>query len=243
MEELPLWIHSIDLGNGLRTPGYWPPDTQVAITEAIDALDFRGKRVLDVGCLDGLWSFEAERRGAAEVYAIDLTSQARPSREPYFRLACELLNSKARYFPDLSVFDVGELGRDDFDIVLYLGVYYHLRDPVLSFARLRQVMPEGATLLAEGQAIDVPEVYARFFYRDAFQGDRTNWWIPSVPCLREWVECSFFEIESEDWRPDQRRVPATTGRSVISATAVSRADPKLACPDRELERFDLNAYE
>ena len=157
MEALPLWMHTIDLGGGVVTPGAWTPEDQAGTLGALEQIDFRGKKVLDVGCLDGLWSFEAERRGAAEVYATDLVSQVTPNREPYFRLAHELLGSRARYVPDLSVFDVARLGVRDFDVVLYLGVYYHLRDPLLSFARLRQVMRTGAVLLVEGQVIDAPE--------------------------------------------------------------------------------------
>src|SRR6266496_2065088 len=72
------WVHTIDLGQGLVTPGAWPPSP--LIRKAFDSLDFVGKRVLDVGCWDGLWSFEAERRGAGEVYATDCVSQ-RPHRE------------------------------------------------------------------------------------------------------------------------------------------------------------------
>jgi tRNA (mo5U34)-methyltransferase len=244
VEELPIWIHTIDLGDGLVTPGVWPPESRAGIAAALEQIDLQGKKVLDIGCLDGFWSFEAERRGAAEVYATDLTSQARPDREPYFRLAKELLGSRVQYFPDLSVFDVARLGVNDFDVVLYLGVYYHLRDPVLSFARLRQVMRDGAVLLVEGQAIDATEAYARFFYREAFQADRSNWWVPTIPCLQEWIESSFFAIEDEQWLPHED-VPtlANTGRHVIRARAERRADPQIACPDPELEAFDLNRYE
>ena len=171
-------------------------------------------------------------------------SQVTPNREPYFRLAHELLGSRARYVPDLSVFDVDRLGIRNFDVVLYLGIYYHLRDPLLSFARLRQVMHPGALLLVEGQVIDAPEVYARFFYREHYLGDRSNWWIPTIPCLRQWVEASFFEIEEEypQTYSDMPLVPQT-GRYVLRARAVERADPNIAFPDRELERFDLNRYE
>jgi len=243
MEALPLWIHTIDLGGGVVTPGAWTPEDQAGTLGALEQIDFRSKKVLDVGCLDGLWSFEAERRGAAEVYATDLVSQVTPNREPYFRLAHELLGSRARYVPDLSAFDVARLGVRDFDVVLYLGVYYHLRDPLLSFARLRQVMRTGAVLLVEGQVIDAPEAYARFFYREHYLGDRSNWWIPTIPCLREWVESSFFEIE-EEYRQTYFDMPLVeqTGRVVLRARAVERTDPNIAFPERELERFDLNRY-
>ena len=237
-------MHTIDLGDGLSTPGAWTREDEAATLQAVGEIEFRGQCVLDVGCLDGLWSFEAERRGATEVYATDLVTQVTPNREPYFRLAHQLLESRARYVPDLSVYDVARLGISDFDVVLYLGVYYHLRDPLLSFARLRQVMRTGAILLVEGQVIDAPEVYARFFYREHYLGDRSNWWIPTIPCLRQWVESSFFEIEKE-YPQTYSDMPLVeqTGRYLLRARAVERADANVAFPDRELERFDLNRYE
>ena len=101
----------------------------------------------------------------------------------------------------------------------------------------------GAVLLVEGQVIDAPEAYARFFYREHYLGDRSNWWIPTIPCLREWVESSFFEIE-EEYRQTYFDMPLVeqTGRVVVRARAVERTDPNIAFPERELERFDLNRY-
>ncbi len=243
VESLPLWIHTIDLGDGLATPGLWPKESQVNIASALDTIDFTGRKVLDIGCLDGLWSFDAERRGAAEVIATDLTTQVRPDPEPYFRLAQELLGSGVTYRPDVSVLEVPTLGIRDFDIVLYLGVYYHLRDPLLAFARLRQVMREDAILVVEGQALDDPEPYAHFFYRDRFQGDPSNWWVPSLPCLRQWIESSFFDVVEEAWHP-QRDIPEFphTGRCIMQARAVRRADPLIAFRDPELDPYDLNEY-
>src|SRR5437899_838495 len=96
------WVHTIDLGRGLVTSGAWPPSP--LIRTAFDALEFTGKKVLDVGCWDGLWSFEAERRGAREVYATDCVSQ-RPHRDqPTFALARQILESGVRYYPDLSAY-------------------------------------------------------------------------------------------------------------------------------------------
>jgi hypothetical protein len=68
------WIHQIDLGGGFVTPGQWPPNPM--IEKALADLDFRGKKVLDIGCWDGLYAFAAEQRGASEVYATDLLSSA-----------------------------------------------------------------------------------------------------------------------------------------------------------------------
>jgi tRNA (mo5U34)-methyltransferase len=64
------WSHSIDLGGGVVTPGR-PEITKKLHLEAYNDIDFSGKKVLDIGCWDGLWSFEAEKRAAAKVYATD----------------------------------------------------------------------------------------------------------------------------------------------------------------------------
>jgi tRNA (mo5U34)-methyltransferase len=240
IHSLP-WVHTIDLGHGLVTPGAWPPSP--LIRAALDTIDFRGKTVLDIGCWDGLWSFEAERRGAAEVYATDCTSQ-RPHREqPTFALAHRVLESRVKYYPDLSVYRVADLGMRDFDIVLFCGVYYHLRNPLLALARLREVMKPGAILVIEGEVIhDERRSFVEFFYRDPYAGDYSTWWVPSIRCLREWVECSYFEIvrhcniaegprqpgakaAARKWAKTLLRRRPRYSRSLLLARAVSRPDP------------------
>jgi tRNA (mo5U34)-methyltransferase len=231
------WVHKIDLGGGVVTPGIWG-DHNPSIWKALDDIDFRGKKVLDIGCWDGLWSFEAEKRGAAEVYATDYSSQ-RYTDQSTFRLAHQILGSKARYFPDTSVYHVDRLGVDDFDVVLYAGVYYHLKDPLRSFASLRRVMKEGGQIVVEGGVLDGPEgCYAQFFYRDMHMRDASNWWVPTIPCLRQWVECNFFEVEREydKWSAGENH------RYVLTARAVRRKDPLYFYPDDDLREFDLNDY-
>ena len=75
------WIHTIDLGHGVVTPGRWPAENGAHIRAVIDQLDFSGKKVLDVGCLDGLYSFDAEKKGASEIYSTDLITQVFPPRD------------------------------------------------------------------------------------------------------------------------------------------------------------------
>ncbi len=230
------WMHTIDLGNGRQTPGQWGPPPSFLV-RALDDIDFRGKKVLDIGCWDGLWSFEAERRGAAEVYATDFVRH-RPHRgQPTFRLAQKILGSKARYIPDLSVYDVERLGIRDFDVVLFCGVYYHLKHPLLALTRLRRVIRDGGLILVEGETIPSDRNIAEFYYHESYKNDVSNWWIPSIRCLREWVECSFFRIRHES-SPDE---PPKT-RHAILAEAVRRTDPNYAFPDDDLSAFDLNTY-
>lgn len=248
------WVHTIDLGRGLVTPGAWPPSP--LIRTALDAVDFTDKKVLDVGCWDGLWSFEAEHRGAREVYATDCVSQRPHRQQPTFTLARQILDSRVKYYPDLSVYRVGELGVRDFDVVLFCGVYYHLRHPLLALARLRQVMKEGATLIIEGEVVhDARQSAAEFFYRNGYQGDRSTWWVPSVRCLREWVESSYFEVGrgwnvAEDALQPGLRAAVRRGlkrlarrrprysRSLLLAKAVRRHDGLYPYPDEDLAAFD-----
>ena len=231
------WTHRIDLGHGLVTPGRWPHNPRVF--DALDKIDFRGKKVLDIGCWDGLFSFEAEKRGAAEVYSTDLVSQRELIDQPTFKLAQRILESKAKYFPWISVYDVEQLGVKDFDVVIYAGVYYHLKDPLRSFAKLRRVMKEGAEILVEGAVIDSPECYAKFYYDEPFLYDKTNWWIPTVPCLRQWVECNFIDPFGghQLWDAGNGNL-----RCTMTARAARRTDPNYSCPDDELTGYDLNPY-
>ncbi len=230
------WVHSIDLGGGVCTPGQWGPPPEF-LRKAMDDIDFQGKTVLDIGCWDGLWSFEAERRGAAEVLATDYVRHRNNRDHPTFRLAHKILGSRVRYFPDLNVYDVPRLDRRDIDVILFCGVYYHLKHPLLALARLRQVAREGALILVEGETLPSAENGAQFHYHEAYKNDVSNWWIPSIRCLREWVECSFFRIRHE-YTPG----PGPQTRHAILAEAVRRNDPNYAFPDEELSDFDLNTY-
>ncbi len=253
------WVHQIDLGNGIVTPGRWPPHP--LILKAFETIDFRGKRVLDIGCWDGLWSFEAERRGAAQVVAIDDISQRSYTEQPTFRLAHQALRSSVEYHPDLSVFDLPtRLPEQFFDVILFCGVYYHLKDPLLALARIRRMAADHAVLVIEGDVIDdVKRSFATFSYRSHHLNDPSNWWVPSIACLREWVECSFFEILHEFSSVDRstdgpltdlkRRIKRfldrdshRIGRHVLTGKAVCRVDPNYVFADRDLAAFDLNRY-
>jgi tRNA (mo5U34)-methyltransferase len=224
----------------------------------MDGIDFRGKRVLDIGCWDGLWSFEAERRGAAEVYATDYLAQRHSRDQPTFALAHRELESRVKYLQDVSVYDVEKLGITDFDIVIFCGIYYHLRDPLLALARLRRVMREGATILVEGDAIYGRRAsYARFHYHNPHKQDPSNWWVPTIPCLRQWLESTYFgDLLEYRTRLVDHRTPLQMLRRMaaqavgwpiatrvsLTARAQVRTDPKYLYPDDDLRAFDLNAY-
>lgn len=226
------WMHQINLGGGFVTPGQWGPVQQMR--QALGDLDFSGKKVLDIGCWDGLYSFEAEQRGAAEVYATDLLSQRPFADQPTFAVARAALKSRVKYFPQTSVYDVEEIGVRDFDIVLFSGVYYHLKDPLRALAMLRRVMKDGGQLLVEGAVLNQPGCYARFYYRDAYAGDFSNWWIPTPACLRQWVESSFFDLGGEygPWGKGE------IWRMIVVGSAVRGRNPLYTTVDELLSPFD-----
>src|SRR5262249_4440205 len=155
------------------------------------------KKVLDVGCWDGLYAFKAEQCGASEVYATDLLSQRPFGDHPTFAVAHAALRSRVKYFPETSVYDVEQIGVRDFDIGLFSGVYYHLKDPLRALAMLRRVVKDGAQVFVEGAVLPDPGCYAVFHYRNPYAKDYSNWWVPTAACLRQWVECSFFDVVRE----------------------------------------------
>jgi tRNA (mo5U34)-methyltransferase len=122
------WFHTIELPDGTRTPGSVSWEYQQQFLERIqlpERLD--GLRVLDIGCYDGFFSFEAERRGA-DVVAIDV----HPVHIRCFELARDLLGSKIPYH-QMSVYDLdAKVLGGPFDIVFFFGVFYHLRHPLMS---------------------------------------------------------------------------------------------------------------
>jgi tRNA (mo5U34)-methyltransferase len=258
VKALP-WVHTIDLGNGVVTPGVWPPNR--LILQAFDQIDFAGKRVLDIGCWDGLWSFEAEKRGATEVYATDDISQRDFHSTRTFALAKDALHSHVRYFPETPIEQISGLGVK-FDIVLFLGVYYHLRDPLRALGILRSVLNDGGLIVVEGAVCyNLRRAFALFLYSDIRNNDRSNWWIPSVKCLEEWIESSFFHKQSTYlysntgiYTRTSRLVYAARraigivipqqnfGRAVVVAQAYSGPDPRRAFPDPLFAGIDKNSY-
>jgi tRNA (mo5U34)-methyltransferase len=247
------WMHTIELGNGVVTRGKWPANPH--IQAAFDQIDFTGKKVLDVGTCNGLWTFEAEKRGAAEVHSIDYLTHVGYWCSPGYQLAHQALESKAIYNPDLSVYDVEQLGSRDFDVVIFSGVYYHLKSPLLALSKLRSIMKTGGLLVVDGPILlDPGRSYATFLYRDAVP-DRSNWWIPTARCLTEWIECSRFEILQEFPDPDpvdtdhigfraKTAIKRLLGwqsvlskRTVMIGRTVAGPDPLYSSPDPDLLPF------
>jgi tRNA (mo5U34)-methyltransferase len=145
------WFHSLDVGDGIVTPGAVPVVYEHQLLKAIQLpqrLD--GLRVLDIGTYDGLYAFECERRGAAEVVAIDIN----PIDCRCFKVARDVLESKVVYH-HMSVYELDEqiLG-GQFDLVLFPGVFYHLRHILMSFDNIWKILKPQGTVLVETHICD-----------------------------------------------------------------------------------------
>jgi SAM-dependent methyltransferase len=138
------WYHFIRLNDHIETPGV--PDhvpSHGKTLRAMDRVDFPGKRVLDIGCRDGLFSLEAERRGAAEVIGID-NDLSRGAVE----LVIPYLGSQVRMH-QMNLLDLKRETFGAFDVVIFSGLLYHMRYPFWSLKLIRNAMVDGGAMVLE----------------------------------------------------------------------------------------------
>ena len=163
------------------TPGH---DDSPSRLERLRLPNLRGRSVLDVGAWDGFFSFEAERRGAERVLATDHFCWSGPgwgTREG-FDLARRALGSGVE---DRDV-DVLRLSPDEvgtFDVTLFLGVLYHLRDPLVALERVASVTGDTLVLETVVDLLDVSRPAMAFYPGRELDDDPTNWWAPNPPAL------------------------------------------------------------
>jgi tRNA (mo5U34)-methyltransferase len=177
------WYHSIRLGD-VVTPGVTKENDELWLARAIPS-DLRYKTVLDIGAWDGFFSFLCEKRGASRVLAIDDLSGVFSwgmNSNKGFQLAKKILHSHVE-FRQMSVYDLTAL-EENFDIVVFFGVYYHLKNPLEAFETISSKTKE--LLVVEGHVNDDqrPVMYLYDPYELNPQ-DATNYWGPSIPCLEK----------------------------------------------------------
>jgi tRNA (mo5U34)-methyltransferase len=216
VQELGDWFHNIDL-RGVKTAphhflGDYPAVKWRRFADALPA-DLRGRSVLDIGCNAGFYSMEMKHRGAARVVGID-------SDRCYLdqaRFAAAVTGADIE-FRELSVYDVGALG-ERFDVVLFLGVLYHLRHPLLALDLIHehvardllvfQSMQRGSAeieAIKEDYAFTEVEVFDRpgfpklHFIERRYAGDPTNWWAPNRACSEALLRSAGFAIVA---RPEE----------------------------------------
>ncbi len=184
------WHHSIDLGNGNVTPGREDSSRKLARLGMPD--DLTGMTVLDVGAADGFFSFEAERRGAQRVVAIDLWPGANGLlAKEAFDLACGVLRSKVEGL-QLSVYDISVDQIGSFDLVLFLGVLYHLQHPLFALEKLFEVAKDMLIMETHLDMLWTNRPAVAFYPGSEASNDPTNWWGPNEAAVKAMLKCVGF---------------------------------------------------
>ncbi|HEX7138188.1 MAG TPA: methyltransferase domain-containing protein [Vicinamibacterales bacterium] len=205
------WWHQIEVAPGIVTPG---DDSNRMKLPILDELGLpqrlTGRRVLDIGCSDGYFTFEAEKRGA-EVTAMDFV----PESYTGFATARRILDSRATYVMD-NVYNLSPEAHGTFDVVLFLGVLYHLRKPLAALDAIRGVMRPNGELYVGTMLIDsyvqlpdgtVTSLDAlnpalrqiplwQAYPRDSLNGDYTNCFAPNMAALTAALEDAQFEVKA-----------------------------------------------
>ncbi len=196
VEAEPHWFQRIELFPGAFTPGWSDPVTEklpyFGLPKRLD-----GMRVLDIGCAEGFFSFEPERRGAREVIGIDSS----PECVRRFNIVKAARQSNATAFL-LSVYDLEPRRLGTFDLVLFYGVFYHLKHPQHALERIRSVCT--GTLLFQAHIQEEPQrprvPLARFHPHGLLSGDdrfdpRVFWLFDSACCAAILDHVGFVELE------------------------------------------------
>ena len=200
-EELAPWFHNLHLPGGRRTApdhplGDFPAFKWAQIAPHL-AADLRGARALDIGCNAGFYTFELARRGA-DVLAIDVDDH-------YLRQAAwaagELGLTERVELRRMGAYDLAGLDVEPFDVVLFLGVLYHLRHPLLALDAIaaltagtlvvqtltmpgeERVATPGDLSIDDRDQLRRPGWPAMAFIEHELAGDPTNWWAPDAACV------------------------------------------------------------
>jgi len=208
--ELGQWFHNLDLGGVKTAPDHFLGDyPEVKWQRFASSIpdDLTGKSVLDVGCNAGFYSIQMKRRGADRVVGIDMDEKYLDQA----RFAAKVSGAEIE-FRNLSVYRVAEL-HEKFDLVLFMGVLYHLRHPLLALDLLHEhvvadLLVAQSMLRGSSESIEVPpdfpfwqselfedEQFPRmYFIEKRYANDPTNWWIPNRACFEAMLRSAGFEI-------------------------------------------------
>jgi tRNA (mo5U34)-methyltransferase len=213
IQALGPWFHNMRIDGVQTAPqhflGDYPAVKYANFRDHIPA-DLAGKTVLDIGCNAGFYSFEMKRRGADRVLGID-------TDEHYLRQArftAEVTGADVE-FRQLPVWQVAQLG-EQFDLVIFMGVLYHLRHPLLALDLIHQhvakdlflfqSMQRGSVDIAainedydfnEPAPFDEPGYPKMHFIERRYSHDETNWWVPNRACTEAMLRSSGFRIEAQ----------------------------------------------
>jgi len=186
------WYHRIDLGNGIITPGC--SNNQRKLKKIGLPKNLKGQTVLDIGAWDGFYSFEAERRGASRVLATDSFSWSGQGggTKAGFDMAKKILKSKVKA-KKIDALDLSPEKIGSFDIVLFLGILYHMRHPMLALERAFSVTRK---LLILETHIDMSWCRSpalAFFPGAELANDATNWFGPNSLAVKTMLKVIGFK--------------------------------------------------
>lgn len=188
------WYHSIDLGNGIITPGY--AKNISPYSEKIIGLPEKltGMTVLDIGAWDGFYSFAAEKRGASRVLATDwfVWRELRKNGKAGFELARRVLNSKVEDL-EIDVLDLSPEKVGVFDLVLFLGVLYHLPHPLLALEKVASVTGKQLILETHVDLLELEQPAMAFYPGRELNDDPTNWCGPNPAMVKGMLETVGFK--------------------------------------------------
>ena len=237
--ELGDWFHNIELGGARTAPDHFLgdyPNVKWKRFEHAVPKDLTGRTVLDIGCNGGFYSIEMKKRGADRVVAIDFDERYLAQA----KFAAEVTGQDIE-FRKMSVYDVAELG-ETFDVVLFMGVLYHLRRPLLALDLIHdhvagdllifQTMQRGSNEIDEVRGnydffedrhFDSPGYPKMHFIEREYANDWTNWWAPNAACSMAMLRSAGFEILEH---PEDEVYVCRAGERPTEAGAVYPVKPK-----------------
>jgi tRNA (mo5U34)-methyltransferase len=245
IKKLGPWFHNLHLPDGTQTaPDHFLGDFPSFKWEQLAPhlpKQMKGWRVLDIGCNAGFYSFQLASRGA-RVMAIDVDPRyLRQARWAARQFGLE----KHIDFQQMQIYELVRV-RQKFDLVLFMGVFYHLRHPLLALdivaEKVRQMMVfQSLTMSGEEEygetrdhPIDERDVLAQpgwpkmAFVEHRFAGDPTNWWIPNHACVEAVLRSSGFTVvkrpghEIYICKPKESR-PVEARKEMLAATGLKTA--------------------
>jgi tRNA (mo5U34)-methyltransferase len=204
IDSVPHWYHRIEIAPGIFTPGSCDPTTTLSLLDL--PKDCKGLRVLDIGTRDGYFAFELERRGA-DVLAVDYCD----AEDTGFSVAAELLNSKV-VFRRENIYHLTVEQCGTFDMVLFLGVLYHLPDPMKALCNVRSLCSsllyvetlaiDNGILLPDGRSVPLktlsPQLceipLMQFYPGQVLNKDPSNYWGANLKCLEGMLGENKFQV-------------------------------------------------
>jgi tRNA (mo5U34)-methyltransferase len=210
IENLGPWFHNLRIDGHETAPDHYLGDYPAFKWKGFQHVvpeNLEGKSVLDIGCNAGFYSLEMKRRGAGRVVAVD--------SDPHYLRQAEFAARRAGVdidFRQMSVYEVGQIG-EKFDLVIFMGVFYHLRHPLLALDLIHEHVAGDLMLFQsmqrgedETNALDSDpdfsdwEVFEQrgypkmFFVEERYARDPTNWWLPNRSCMEAMLRSAGFVI-------------------------------------------------